>query len=72
MNLPVNLLTCSQNCRHQRDGYCTMEGIQPVQRLGDGCPYFIDNKDILPSSKEQLYSLRKAGYRNKLDLWFKS
>ncbi len=72
MNSPINLLTCSRRCRHQKDGYCTMEGIQPVQRLGNGCPYFVDSKDALPSAQEQLDRLSKTGNRDQLDLWFKA
>ncbi len=68
----MNLLPCAQRCRHQKDGYCTMEGVQPVQCLNGGCPYFIDSQDILPSAKEQLDRLSKAGDRDQLDLWFKA
>ena len=63
----MNLLPYSQPCRHQRDGYCTMEGTQPVQQAFGDCPYFTDARDILPSSKQQLDRLRQTGNRDQLD-----
>lgn len=63
----MNLLHCNKNCRHQKDGYCTMEGTQPIQQSYGDCPYFMDNKDIFPLSKQQLNCLRQSADSNKFN-----
>ena len=68
----MNLLPCAQPCRHQKEGYCTMEGTQPVQQISGDCPYFIDRKDICPSAKQQLNRLSQTAHANQFNFWFKS
>ncbi len=68
----MNLLPCAHPCRHQKDGYCTMEGTQPIQQINGDCPYFVDARDALPSAKKQLDRLRKAIHADQFDFWFKS
>lgn len=68
----MNLLPCSQPCRHQRDGYCVLEGTQRIQSLHRCCPYFVDRKDALPLMQQQLNRLRQTGNADQLDLGFKS
>lgn len=65
----MTLIPCGQPCRHQREGYCTLEGTPPVQQVGSGCPYFHPQQDALPRSKEQLNRLRQAADANQLNLW---
>ena len=37
----MNLINCSKNCIHQRDGQCTLETAAPVSDSKvDGCCYF--------------------------------
>lgn len=67
----MNLLPCSQPCRHQHDGYCTVEGTQPIEQIGGTCPYFVDIRDALPLTKQQLNCLRQTGNTNQLDFRFK-
>ena len=67
----MNLLPCSQPCRHQKDGYCIMEGTQPVQQAAGDCPYFVDSRDALPSAKQQLDRMRQCGNADQLDFRFK-
>lgn len=68
----MNLLPCAQSCRHQKDGYCTMEGTQPVCQSSGDCPYFMDNRDMIPSAKQQLNRLSKTADTKKFNFWFKS
>lgn len=68
----MNLLPCSQPCRHQKDGYCTMEGTQPVRQMRGNCPYFMEQMDALPLTKQQLDCLRKTGNPDQFDFWFKA
>ena len=68
----MNLLPCAHPCRHQKDGYCTMEGTQPVRQTDGDCPYFVDVCDILPSSKKQLDRLSQTAHTNQFNFWFKA
>ena len=68
----MNLLSCGKPCRHQKDGYCTMEGTQPIRQATADCPYFIDCRDSLPLFKQQLDCLRQTANTHQLDFWFKS
>ena len=68
----MNLLPCAKTCRFQKDGYCTMEGTQPIRQSFGDCPYFFDCKDVLPLFQQQLNCLSKAGNPNQLDFRFKS
>lgn len=66
----MNLLPCSQPCRHQKEGYCTVEGTQPIQQTNGDCPYFVHLQDIA-LTKQHLNRLSQIGDTNQLDTWFK-
>lgn len=68
----MNLLPCGKPCRHQKDGYCTMEGTQPIRQAFGDCPYFDDCRDSLPLMKQQLDRLSQTGNTQQLDLGFKT
>ncbi|TCL44646.1 hypothetical protein EDD78_102272 [Harryflintia acetispora] len=37
----MNLVPCSKHCRHQREGYCALEGIsEPVSVQEKECSFF--------------------------------
>ena len=37
----MNLICCSKNCRHQRDGYCCLSGMTALTASKeDGCLYY--------------------------------
>ncbi|MGI5893165.1 MAG: hypothetical protein ACOX6P_01070 [Candidatus Merdivicinus sp.] len=36
----MNLVTCSENCRYQKDGMCTRTGAAPTASQIAGCCYY--------------------------------
>lgn len=37
----MNLICCSKNCRHQKDGYCCLSGMTALTASKeDGCLYY--------------------------------
>lgn len=59
----MNLICCDQNCRHQKEGYCTLNQItQLTSSPQGGCGYFRrpDESAALPQKSE---SLREAADR---------
>lgn len=36
----MNIVTCSENCRYQKDGYCTLEELDHAADSSVSCRYF--------------------------------
>lgn len=56
----MNLVSCCERCVHQRDGYCTLNGLEePVESaLSDQCPYFLN--DVSECSEPERKSAEKT------------
>jgi hypothetical protein len=37
----MGIIQCAENCRHQADGYCTLDKYSNVTSLENSCPYFV-------------------------------
>lgn len=48
----MNLVSCGERCVHQRDGYCTLDGLEePVGSAASGqCAYFLYDPSEFPES----------------------
>lgn len=46
----MNLVSCCEHCVHQRDGYCTLDGLEePVGSAASGqCAYFLYEASKFP------------------------
>ena len=41
--MDLNFIICGENCRHQCDGYCTLEGMAEITNaVTSSCCYFED------------------------------
>ena len=37
----MNMITCNKNCKHQKDGFCALEDLPPLNSIKvGGCSYF--------------------------------
>lgn len=39
----MGVIQCAENCKYQKDGYCTLEKPIAVNSVSGGCPYYIKN-----------------------------
>lgn len=51
----MNLVSCGEHCIHQRDGYCTLDGLEePVESAASGrCTYYLYNASEFPESERK-------------------
>lgn len=47
----MNLIQCASNCVYQKDGYCGLETVSPVNSINTECPHFKENKKSLNKRK---------------------
>lgn len=50
----MGIIACSEDCKHQKDGYCNLENAAKITNTEKKCPYF-ENKlfnkvDSIPNS----------------------
>ncbi len=57
----MGIIQCAENCRHQTDGYCTLDKCSNVTSLENSCPYFVSR--LFDNSNR----LRQVPNPNKLD-----
>ncbi len=47
----MGIIQCSEGCKYQLDGYCTLEKTGTVSTINRACPYYkersTDNRDCL-------------------------
>lgn len=47
----MGIIQCSESCKFQQDGYCSLDKCSVVSSTEKGCPYFVsrlaDNGDCL-------------------------
>lgn len=36
----MNLIQCAFNCKFQKDGYCSLEEVAPVNSIETNCPHY--------------------------------
>ncbi|MCL2077147.1 MAG: hypothetical protein FWH08_01925 [Oscillospiraceae bacterium] len=49
----MNLIICNESCRHQRDGYCCLEGSSQITNaLASPCCYYEDIQSV-PDNEEK-------------------
>jgi len=36
----MNLIQCALNCKFQKDGYCSLEAVAPVNTILSSCPHY--------------------------------
>ncbi len=42
----VNLIACTENCLHQKDGFCSLEkGFYVTSKIHNGCHYYVNEKN---------------------------
>lgn len=50
----MNLILCSKDCIHQRDGFCRLEGrAAPTGSVVDGCCYYRAQKTPQPKTSRR-------------------
>lgn len=37
----MGIITCSENCKYQQDGYCDLKNASKITNTDKNCPYFI-------------------------------
>ena len=37
----MGIIQCAENCKHQIDGYCSLDKCSNVTSLENPCPYFV-------------------------------
>ncbi len=57
----MGVIQCAENCKYQRDGYCTLDKPSAVNSVSGGCPYYIKK------SFDEGDCLGKLPYSDKLD-----
>lgn len=61
----MNLVPCSENCRWQSDGMCTLKDLTlPANSAGSECRYF-EKTDIQPCGNSAEAGTRHIGCRNR-------
>ncbi len=48
----MNLVTCSENCRYQCDGFCTRAGAAPAAFPVAGCCYYEPAAGLSPMPRK--------------------
>ena len=62
----MGIIQCAENCKYQKEGYCTLDKPSPVNSVLGGCPYYIkksfDEGDCLgkPSDTDKLNIFRSG------------
>ena len=39
----MNLIQCAFDCKYQKDGYCSLETVGPVNSINNSCPHYAPN-----------------------------
>lgn len=37
----MGIIECAENCKFQKDGYCSLETLSKVNSSSGGCPHYI-------------------------------
>lgn len=58
----MNLITCSEDCEYQQDGYCRLDAGAPINsKKVNGCSYF---KQRSPSGQQTAAAAEQNGKRD--------
>lgn len=50
----MNLILCSENCKHQKDGYCCLEEYGAITDvISSPCAYFDEREPALENNKKE-------------------
>ncbi len=50
----MNLITCSEDCRYQIDGFCTRTGTAPAALQVAGCCYYEPATGLSPMPRKDI------------------
>lgn len=57
----MGIITCSYECKHQKDGYCNLVNASKITNTDKRCPYF-ENKSF-----NKINSVSNSFYTNKFN-----